>query len=682
MEIIGSIGVAISQSILFYGKEIGISMIIFEAILNGILLYIMNRKNKIINKNGLLLLVPIILLSSTYFIFASKVFYVSNILIIIVLNILMHTITTNKKGYFSKHLYTAFRISVDSLETVNEVIDYTKENAKSHIKDSNAIRKVDIKKLTTSILIVLAVVGVVIILLASADSIFAGMFSGIGKIITNLNIKNIVNTIIRLAIILAVYFLVLSFILKLQNQKHKEPKEIGNISDKYEFTLKLLLIALNLVYVVFCYIQISSLFLARINVNIDYATYARTGFFQLMFVSFINFAIILLSNKFNSKKEKIIKVLNIFLVIFTIIIVLSSMFRMYMYEMEYGLTYLRTFVYIILLTELAIFVPTTIYIFNEKFDFIKIAFIIVLSVYCLINFINIEKIIISKNISRKTTKVPTDYVYIQKIATEDSYKMLEEKLKENIENDKKVKIEKALLHIINNNKEMKWQEFNISRWEVKQKNVNKEELTKQIEEQINQIQEENEKLKEAKRYLYDESISENERYTVEVLDQFPGMQVWAITKITDKGTKATEVNKLTITAASKIKFYENGLGFLENPETIYCAKADLLVTYDSGKTFTKINFPKGEFTLSDPGGEEWQNCYDYFYLPTKESDGTLTVLASGGYEGGYNHGLTRAKYESKDNGHTWQFVGEIFKEETVQKYNNSGMREKIYKTDS
>lgn len=666
MEIIGSIGVAISQSILFYGKEIGISMIIFEAILNGILLYIINRKNKIINKNGLLLLIPIILLSSTYFIFASKVFYVSNIIIIIVLNILMYAITTNKKGYFSKHLYTAFRISVDSLETVNEVIDYTKENAKSHIKDSNGIRKVDIKKLTTSILIVLAVVGVVIILLASADSIFAEMFSGIGKIITNLNIKNIVNTIIRLAIILAVYFLVLSFILKLQNQKHKEPKEIGNISDKYEFTLKLLLIALNLVYVVFCYIQISSLFLARINVNIDYATYARTGFFQLMFVSFINFAIILLSNKFNSKKEKIIKVLNIFLVIFTIIIVLSSMFRMYMYEMEYGLTYLRTFVYIILLTELAIFVPTTIYIFNEKFDFIKIAFIIVLSVYCLINFINIEKIIISKNISRKTTKVPTDYVYIQKIATEDSYKMLEEKLKENIESDKKVKIEKTLLHIINNNKEMKWQEFNISRWKVKQKNVNKEELTKQIEEQINQIQEENEKLKEAKRYLYDESISENERYTVEVLDQFPGMQVWAITKITDKGTKATEVNKLTITAASKIKFYENGLGFLENPETIYCAKADLLVTYDSGKTFTKINFPKGEFTLSDPGGEEWQNCYDYFYLPTKESDGTLTVLASGGYEGGYNHGLTRAKYESKDNGHTWQFVGEIYKEETVQ----------------
>ncbi len=66
MEIIGSLIMAISQSILFYGKEIGISMIIFEAILNAILLYILYRKNKIQNKNGLLLLIPIILLSSTY----------------------------------------------------------------------------------------------------------------------------------------------------------------------------------------------------------------------------------------------------------------------------------------------------------------------------------------------------------------------------------------------------------------------------------------------------------------------------------------------------------------------------------------------------------------------------------------------------------------------------------------
>lgn len=658
-------------------------MIIFEAILNGILLYILYRKNKIQNKNGLLLLIPIILLSSTYFIFANKTFYISNIFVILILNIIMCVITTNKKGYFKKYLYKSFRISANTMETLNEVIDYSKENAKVHIKENDKIKKVDIKKLTTSIIIVFVVVGIVILLLASADSIFAEIFSGIGNIIRNLNIANTINTIIRLVIIIAVYFIILSFILKVQNQKDKEEKELESHGDKYTFTLKLLLVALNIVYVVFCYIQISSLF-ARINLNsnINYATYARTGFFQLMFVSFINFAIILISNRFNSNKEKIIKILNIFLVIFTIIIVLSSMYRMHMYEMEYGLTYLRAFVYIILLTELAIFVPTTMYILNEKFDFIKSVFVIVVSVYCIINFINIEKIIVNKNINRTATQIPTDYKYISKIVSEDSYEIIEEKLNQNIESSEKVELAQILLHIVNEHKEMKWQEYNISKAKIENKNIDKEELIDQIAVLKNSIIEENERLKETKRYLYDESINENERYTVEVLDQFPGKQIWAITKITDKGTKATKVNQLTITAASKIKFYENGLGFLENPETIYCAKADLLVTFDSGKTFTKINFPKGEFTLSDPEGEEWQNCYDYFYLPTKESDGTLTVLASGGYEGGYNHGLTRAKYESKDNGHTWQFVGEIFKEETIQKYENSGMREKIYKTDS
>lgn len=60
-------------------------------------------------------------------------------------------------------------------------------------------------------------------------------------------------------------------------------------------------------------------------------------------------------------------------------------------------------------------------------------------------------------------------------------------------------------------------------------------------------------------------------------------------------------------------------------------------------------------------GKEWKNCYDYFYLPTQEDDGTLTVLVSGGYEGGYNQGQTRAKYISKDKGYTWEFVEEVWK---------------------
>ena len=163
-----------------------------------------------------------------------------------------------------------------------------------------------------------------------------------------------------------------------------------------------------------------------------------------------------------------------------------------------------------------------------------------------------------------------------------------------------------------------------------------------------------------KNYIYNEKINEDEQYAVEQIDSTMGDAVWSIEKITDNGTKYTKINTINVTTPSKIKFFENGLGFLERPTSIYCGKADLLVTHDSGKTFHKINFPSGTFTLSDSEGKDWEECYDYFYLPTLEDDGTLTVLASGGYEGGYNQGKTRAKYISQDNGYTWKFISEVY----------------------
>src|SRR5699024_10363997 len=107
--------------------------------------------------------------------------------------------------------------------------------------------------------------------------------------------------------------------------------------------------------------------------------------FQLMFVTFINFVIILISNRYN---ERIVKLLNLLLILFTIIIAISSMYRMYMYEMEYGLTYLRIFVYLILITEIISFIPVIIYIFNKNFDIMKWLFIIWICVYCIANYMN------------------------------------------------------------------------------------------------------------------------------------------------------------------------------------------------------------------------------------------------------------------------------------------------------
>lgn len=609
MEIIGSVVIAILQSILFYGNKIGISMLIFEIIFNGILLFIFAKKNKIKNKTGIILIFPILVLSSTYFIFTNKTFYIANIFIIMLLNILMYIIMVNEKTELKNNLIYLYKLIINIMSKIKFPINYTKREVEEYIGKNNKnhkINKNDWKKTVKSLIIVFFIVGIVLILLSSADEIFANLFSGIGNIFKNINIKSISSFVLRSILVIIIYILILNSIFKIQKENKKEINYLKNKKALDKFTVKLLLISLNLIYLIFCFIQVKSLFLERTNMNssFNYANYARTGFFQLMFVTFINFIIILVTNR-NSKKS--VKILNVLLVIFTIIIAISSMYRMYMYSSEYGFTYLRIFVYIILITEIITFIPILIYIFNDKIDFLKWCFIISIIVYCSINYINIENIIVNQNINKEDSS-KIDYEYLYNIATADSYKTFKVKLdNEKTSNNEKVEIINILLNIINQNKNMTWQEFNISKYQAgkdlnNEKKLNEEK--KKLQEQI-QEQEKNERKinsiisKKKEAYVYTEEINEDEKYYVEQVDSAVGTAWWRIHKITENGKKYNLINEIEVTTPSKIKFFENGLGFLERPTSIYCGKAELLVTHDSGKKFEVINFPDGVFTLSN-----------------------------------------------------------------------------------
>lgn len=664
MEILGSLIIAISQSLLFYGRELGISVIVFTLIATGLIWYILYKKDKIVDKSAIILMIPILLLSSTYFIYGSSTFYITNIPVIIGLTLLMFRMATTEKSIMKELLLKCMQLPLELIEEIDSAIGTTVKAIKEAPKGKGKIAKESIIKIITSLIIVIIVVGIVIALLASADSIFASIFSGLGDIIEKINVDSISELILRIVICIVVYFIMLSLILAIQKHTTIDKKEKKSINTD-KFTIKMLLIALNIVYLVFCYIQITSLF-TKVNApgTFNYAEYARSGFFQLMFVSFINFALLLISNHNNDKRDNFVKILNLFLIVFTIIIVLSSMYRMYMYETAYGLTYLRLLVYIILATELVLFVPTFVYVFTPKLDILKWAGIIGICVYVGINFANLENIIITRNLSRQNSNVEIDYEYISEIANSDSYILLEELLTdEKISNKDKLEIGKTLLDIVESSKEMKWQEFNISRYKIKDKEpeeiVDIEQLKAKV--RIEELKAAEKFKEERVNYIYDKMVNDLEGYRVNQIDAVSGTAVWEIEKTIDGGMTYEVMNIRTVSTPSEIIFFENGLGFLTVPDNIYCKKSELYITHDSGRTFRKLDFPDGEFTLSDPEGKEWDECYDYFYLPTQEADGTLEILVSGGYKGGYNNGETRAKYISTNNGKTWEFDGEILK---------------------
>ena len=104
-----------------------------------------------------------------------------------------------------------------------------------------------------------------------------------------------------------------------------------------------------------------------------------------MVVSFINFIILIIANinKKEKTKGQIIynKTMSLFIVIFTIIIIISAIYRMYLYQEAYGYTYLRIFVDFILITEILISVPIIIKLLGKNIDILKTGIIITSFMY-------------------------------------------------------------------------------------------------------------------------------------------------------------------------------------------------------------------------------------------------------------------------------------------------------------
>ena len=116
---------------------------------------------------------------------------------------------------------------------------------------------------------------------------------------------------------------------------------------------------INFVFVLFLISEISKLcgnFL-QLPKGYIYSSYAREGFFQLLFVTLINFSIIsFLMYKTNGIKEnKIVRNLIFLLISFSIILIFNSYYRMYLYIDKFGFTVLRLQVMLFLTMEVVLF---------------------------------------------------------------------------------------------------------------------------------------------------------------------------------------------------------------------------------------------------------------------------------------------------------------------------------------
>ena len=391
--------ISLYNSILFYGKDFGINVILFNIVLL-ILLYFVYKKNGLIkNRKGLLFMIPITFISISYFIYDNDFFSTFNMFVIFSLFILMHIFTVNPN-------YNIFGLLEDFINLVFQPFNYIKNFynlVSSNLSISFKLEE-DKKAKIKSILIIIPIVLVILILLSSADAEFNNLFDKLFNIFNNISLGEIPGRVINFTI----FFTYLGASINYICFNYKKSKG-GNIKvDGY--TIKALLSILNIIYLVFDIIQIRSLIFHRVSAGINYAEYARSGFFQLMFISIINLVILLISK--HSKEEKYNNVMCLIMVFLTLIIIASSFMRMNMYEAAYGYTLLRLLVYVTLFTLVILLIPTTFYIINSNVNIIKFFMIIIITIYTILSLSPVSYFIAFKNIKRyyKTGKIDIDYL--------------------------------------------------------------------------------------------------------------------------------------------------------------------------------------------------------------------------------------------------------------------------------
>ena len=476
--ILGALFLSVWATILFFGKNIGLSVLLFIVPFIYILLNILKSKEKIKYKNSLLLIVPIILLASTYFIFNNSLLNKLNLFVIPVLILILIVELFEKDLKVHSRIERFFEIIFNPISYMDLSLKKCKENVRFKFNFKESSRKKS--NLIKPILITIPVVFIVILLLSSADDIFGEIFEKIfinilrtiGTFFNNFKLSGLFWRAV-VTVCLFIYFA--SFFDNLVSRYSNEAKNNEvSLNKNDNTTIKLLLAVLNVVYVLFCFIQIKSLFM-KVNVE-DYSYYARKGFFQLMIVSLINFIIILVAKNYEkSKNSKYVNVMAIIMIACTFIILLSAAYRMRMYESAYGYTLLRLLVYVALFTESILLIPTIIYVVDKPINLVKSYFAITIIVYVCLNFVNLDNVIMKNNVDRYFVISSIDLYYLKNNTGTDGIKELSRIIEVDPVNDEQaqiqIRVKDYIKQVHDEISPMDFRDFNISKYKVEKMDV-------------------------------------------------------------------------------------------------------------------------------------------------------------------------------------------------------------------
>lgn len=471
--------IGISFDIFFYDKTLGISYLVFVVLI--LLVFIAGFWGSSRKPNNLmwLFIVPALLLAATFFVYSNQILKVLNYLIVPLLIIMFSSLVAG----VNKSSWSDIRFIGDIVKRVFVPFGFIHKPFvtlfRINIRSGRENRSRVLPKVFLGILISIPVLAVIIWLLSSADIVFKNLF-------INIPISKIIK---HFLVVVSIFIYTACFLWSLLKAFDEREKSIyGGIKWKLFFDpviLLTILVLINVIYAVFSTIQFAYLFGGSSFIlpsSYTYAEYARRGFFELVVVSIINFAILIFGIVFVKKdNKKIFTAIRTFLtllVVFTFVLLASAFYRMLVYEQAYGFTYLRVFVQTFMIMLFFLFIVNIVYIWYPRLPIIKSYFIISLAVYIIMNFANVDVIIAKNNINRYYETGQIDMRYLKGLSYNAVPEM--ESFLVSVRNSSdpgEKQIAEDIIEYFNEKKielmeQKSWQSFNISRYKA-EKIINK-----------------------------------------------------------------------------------------------------------------------------------------------------------------------------------------------------------------
>jgi hypothetical protein len=388
--------------------------------------YLTQKTGKQLKKGSVFMMTVMLIISVSCFCTANELVLFSNYVaeFLLLMTLLLHNYADDSKWDLAQLFGEIVIVSAGS---ITKVITPFSDGG-SYFSLSDKEKKSKAGPILAGILIAIPTCIVLGLILASADAVFENIFARL--FVEIIQWQNILGILFMLAF---------GFISAYCGMRHvrdeaplitvKEPKRAEPVAAITVTSVVALL------YLVFSAVQILYLFIGGFELpeGISYAEYARRGFFQLLIVSVLNLAVVLILKK-RIEKSRVLNAILLVICFCTYVMIASSAIRMIMYIQVYNLTMYRISVLFALLTLAVLLVGVIILVLKDDFSFRRFCVIAVSIVYIPFAFLNADARIARFNLANDNvikgavstrSQYGYDYYYISSLSTDAAPAILE-----------------------------------------------------------------------------------------------------------------------------------------------------------------------------------------------------------------------------------------------------------------